>query len=356
MFEIEMLPAAHGDCLWLTYGPAERPRHVLIDGGPEATAPLLQQRIQKEIARAGSLHLELVVVTHIDADHIQGILALLEAPPEGLTIGDVWFNGYHHLQSSSLLGGVDGERLSAALSREGSPPWNEAFGGEAVVVPAVGALPERSLAGGLHLTLLSPTRKELTALAPVWAAEVRKAGLEPGVGVRQPDHPDLLGRKDSWPPNIPVLAQQSATSDGSKSNASSIAFIAEYDGRRCLFGADAKPGVLVAGLQRLAGSKVRLDAIKLPHHGSAVNLNKTLLSLIECGTYLISTSGAIFAHPDHAALARVLTYGGPAPRLVFNYRSLTTSDWEKLHRLPGVPSGAEVELPEADKPGAVVPL
>ncbi len=29
-----MLPAGHGDCLWIEYGDPGRPQRVLIDGGP----------------------------------------------------------------------------------------------------------------------------------------------------------------------------------------------------------------------------------------------------------------------------------------------------------------------------------
>jgi hypothetical protein len=33
-FRITMLPALHGDCLWIEYGEEGDTHHVLIDGGP----------------------------------------------------------------------------------------------------------------------------------------------------------------------------------------------------------------------------------------------------------------------------------------------------------------------------------
>lgn len=42
----------------------------------------------------------MVVVTHIDGDHISGIIRLLEEMPIG--IGDVWYNGYRHIQSVAV--------------------------------------------------------------------------------------------------------------------------------------------------------------------------------------------------------------------------------------------------------------
>ena len=63
MFRIEMLPAGHGDCLWVSYGPPGEPRHVLIDGGPPWTYTALRERIRRlpETRR----ELELLVVTEI---------------------------------------------------------------------------------------------------------------------------------------------------------------------------------------------------------------------------------------------------------------------------------------------------
>ena len=38
MLTVEMLPAEHGDCLWVQYGDPGRPSVLLIDGGTGATA------------------------------------------------------------------------------------------------------------------------------------------------------------------------------------------------------------------------------------------------------------------------------------------------------------------------------
>jgi hypothetical protein len=112
------------------------------------------------------------------------VLELLEALPAGVTIGDVWYNGYQHLAHSSLLGAVQGERLSALLGHDVPGrqhlPWIQAFDGNAVVIPDAGPLPQRTLPGGFEITLLSPTPEKLARLLPKWEAEVRKAGLVPG--------------------------------------------------------------------------------------------------------------------------------------------------------------------------------
>ena len=37
MLKLEVLPAGHGDCLWIEYGDSASPRYVLIDGGAKGT-------------------------------------------------------------------------------------------------------------------------------------------------------------------------------------------------------------------------------------------------------------------------------------------------------------------------------
>jgi hypothetical protein len=67
--------------------------------------------------------------------------------------------------------------------------------------------------------------------------------------------------------------------------------------------------------------RLQLDAFKLPHHGSKYNFCSELLDLVSCHRYLVSTNGSYFDHPDAAAIARVIKYGGDHPEMIFNYRS-----------------------------------
>jgi phosphoribosyl 1,2-cyclic phosphodiesterase len=102
--------------------------------------------------------LELLVITHVDGDHITGILELIEKAGKSVKPKDVWFNGFRHLpnEDPETLGPVQGEKLTDFLVNH-RVPWNIAFDKEAAVVPEYGELPRLQLAGGLTLTLLSPT-------------------------------------------------------------------------------------------------------------------------------------------------------------------------------------------------------
>ncbi|WP_154671132.1 hypothetical protein [Paraburkholderia mimosarum] len=48
MFRIKAIQAEHGDALLVSYGDPERPRHVLVDGGPAGTRDTLLALLKKE--------------------------------------------------------------------------------------------------------------------------------------------------------------------------------------------------------------------------------------------------------------------------------------------------------------------
>lgn len=325
MLTLEVLPGGHGDCLWIEYGDPASPKTILIDGGAKGT---YKRALQSRLARRDAA-LELLVVSHVDADHITGILELLDDPENGIRAKDVWFNGYRHLpdESPDTLGPVQGERLTDYLV-DNRVPWNVAFDKAAVVVPPQGELPQRKLDGGLVLTLLSPTLEGLANLKPVWEKEVRKAGLAPNLEEPEPVSEEGFDLLDAGPPDVNALAGSTFVEDNSEPNGSSIALLLEFEGKRILLAADAHPRVLRSAISRISGDgKLSLDACKLPHHGSKANVSRQLLERLDCGTYVFSTNGAHFKHPDREGVARVIRFGGPNPKLLFNYDTAFTNIW-----------------------------
>jgi hypothetical protein len=304
MFAIEMLPAERGDCLWMTYGTATTQHHVIVDAGPMETIktlmPLLEERIKALPGRTNRV--ELLAMSHIDADHIQGVVSLLSGPGRVALFRDVWFNAFKHLPAPPTLGAPDGEMLTAIL--ESHPGrWNKAFRGGPVVIPDLGDLPTIPIAGGLKLTILSPASTGLRKLVPKWERECKKAGLIPGHGAQVPrsrERTDILGF------NVDLLASLPFRPDHAEANGSSIAFIATFGGKSVLCAADAHSAVLEASLDRLGPGPHEFTAVKVSHHGSKANLGPKLLDRIRSKNWLISTNGAKFKHPDPEALARIV--------------------------------------------------
>lgn len=352
MYSVEMLPAALGDSLWVEYGDPAKPCRFLIDGGLVGTTDKIIRKIHDTARREGGLcRLELLVLSHVDADHIEGLIKLLGTKDLPLEIDDIWFNGYHHLpdpdahSDDEFLGAKQGEFL-AALIRERALPWNDMFGGGSVVVPTKGALPSKTLPGGMTLTLLSPTLKELRRMARKWDDELEAANLlhatheqlmEALETTRKlaPDDEFLSAEELS----VEELVASRQRKDTSPANGSSIAFLGSFDGRSCLFSGDAYWTVLRDSIKRLAAEhsqpRLPVDVFKVPHHGSRNNLSDELLSTLQCRRFLVSTNGSRFKHPDDEAIARMV--GGnwrPTPQsddpvcVSFNYRSPFNERWD----------------------------
>ncbi|WP_295419779.1 MBL fold metallo-hydrolase [Sulfurovum sp.] len=332
MINIECIQAAQGDCIWVEYGKDQDSLHrILIDGGTSDTYKRLKKRIKK--LKPNERHFDLLVITHIDADHIAGILKLFEKDGLGITFSDIWFNGYKHLGKSRIKGVVQGELLSDYLEQP-HLNWNKAFKGKAVSVDKRKKFKSIKLPGGMKLTLFSPTQKALSDLKPHWFKEAKKAGLL--VDNKLPYKKDL----DTCPsrskrlsrrmlPDIDALAKTSFEPDSSLTNGSSIAFLAEYAGKKMLFTGDAYATILLDSIQRYLPEcePLYLDLFKIPHHGSDGNISKKLLERIRCSTYLVSTNGAYHKHPDKIAIARIIKYGGHKPDLYFNYLSKYNEIW-----------------------------
>jgi beta-lactamase superfamily II metal-dependent hydrolase len=325
VFTIEMLPGREGDCLWIRYGDTQI-RQILIDGGRAGTYKQLKARFST--LPQNQRIFELLIITHVDRDHIEGILNLLEDKNLNLKFKDIWFNGYNHLKNAKLetFGAVQGERVSTALIKR-KLPWNKKWNGKAVCLGKKFSGTKKTLEGGLKLMLLSPDRMKLTKLEPVWVKECKDAGLIPG----KPAKPsEKKGIEHFGPVNIEQLAALPFDPDPAEANGSSIALIAEFKGKRALLSGDAHPDRLVASLKALkkGTQKIGLDAFKIPHHGSEHNVSEELLKLVDCQRYLISTNGSYFKHPTPTAMARIVKFGGKKKTIFFNYNSKYTDIWD----------------------------
>lgn len=355
MFTVEMLPAYLGDSLWIEYGDPDEPNRILIDGGLSGTADAVRRKIDAVADEQGTCHLELLVVTHIDGDHIEGMVKLLGQRDLRLEVDDVWFNGRKHMpdpegeDEEEFLGARQAEFMSVLIDHLGLP-WNEWRDGKTIYVPPPdrGSLPRHELPGGMELTLVSPRYEELRALSRDWEKELEKAGLDKATEeemlqalladrrLRPEDEDDFLSAETM---DVTTLAAARESGDHSKANGGSIAFVAEYEGASCLLTGDAWSPVLSDGVGRLVAERgsdrLEVTALKVPHHGSKNNLHGDLLQQLDTRRFLLSTDGGRFRHPDREAVARMLTGSWrPDPEeaetieLYFNYRSESNGVWD----------------------------
>jgi beta-lactamase superfamily II metal-dependent hydrolase len=327
---------------------------MLVDAGPPQS---YEGSVRSRLLALDDRRIDLFVVTHIDADHIGGAVALLgDDDLKELHFGDIWFNARNHLDDRAAQ---QGEDLAAALlGRGGRPlPWNVAFGGvkKAVVTDGPGTWRTLYPAPGVEIVLLSPTPQKLAQLAPTWDREMLR--LRAGEGSPEDTSPVTRARVEG-PDAVLQLAQERSTWDRREPNGSSIAFLLRYAGRTALFAADAHIDPLGAALEAYAGEGHRLpiDVFKLPHHGSDANLNTKLLDLVAADHYLVSTNSA--KHPSPRAIARVVAWGSPRERgparagghtIWFNYRTPQTAIWDRRDLESHF--GHQTRFPEANADG-----
>lgn len=338
MLQIDVLPARHGDSLWLEYGDASAPTRILVDGGPAFAYPSLRARFAA--LAPDQRYLDLLVVTHVDGDHVEGVIRLLRDEALGVEVREIWFNSLGHLPAAPgptatmVYGPVQGEYLSALIKQRGIA-WNLPFGGGAVKAGATVGLP-----GGARAILLSPTAQELARLRTAWSAELARAGIQPDASEEEMSRlkaitrlkPPLSYAGVNGGPDIEALAKRTFTQDDALANGSSIAMLFDYQGVRLLLLGDAFPEVVQQGVAALleheGGTRLKADLVKLPHHGSSGNINPALLDMLDCERYVVSSDGKYFRHPDPEAMARVIHHASRPLNLMFNYRSAYTNPWD----------------------------
>jgi hypothetical protein len=149
------------------------------------------------------------------------------------------------------------------------------------------------IAQGLAFTVVGPMQAELKALHDKhveWLKELKKQGKKP---------PQALA----------------AYVDKSVPNLSSIVVLAELDKKRILLTGDARGDKILSGLQ-LAGklgaggkSKMDVDVLKVPHHGSANNLAEDFFERIVARHYVFSGNGE-HGNPERETLEMLLRARG----------------------------------------------
>ncbi|MDZ4780016.1 MAG: MBL fold metallo-hydrolase [Planctomycetia bacterium] len=363
---IELFPAADGDALLLQFRDATSTINILVDGGPRRTfANSLEARLHQLHSEGQAL--AAVIVTHIDTDHIGGILALLKengpaVSPRVIRIDDVWHNGYRHLalpgrsptQSEKLrvlsqtfasedsptddISVREADTLAALITAYGYA-WNGAYGGRAIV-----AGDTVSLANTIRTTVLSPNTEALERLAYQW----RQSLLEMGVSHEAVDCPafahafeaNLLSAPDALDLEATISAADmieppppdTFVEDTSPTNGSSMAFLMEWRHLRLLLLGDSWPSVVESTLKTSVTDHRAFDVVKVSHHGSRHNTSPSLSELAASRRYIVSTDGSKHALPNIESMLWLAAKSVPNAAFIFNYNTATAT-WMADERL-----------------------
>lgn len=341
IFSLDVRRARKGDCLLLHYGTKNKPGLVMIDGGPSGVyGPHLKPRLQQIRAARGlgdnePLDVDLLMVSHVDDDHIQGILdltrELLEAKrehrPQFVQVASLWHNSFDAIidhKPDELTASLKSQFGPAAVSGGGefsddeksevedhyagsdphaSPeeeaelvsstlmvlasieqgfqlrvdaealdfPRNPEFDGKLII--AGSGKHAIDIGQGLTFTVAGPMKRELEKLRQkhnTWLKQLKKAGKTP---------PQALA----------------AYVDESVPNLSSLVLMAKVADKTMLLTGDARGDRILEGLELVGlmkkGGKIKVDLLKVPHHGSANNIDHDFFERIVAKHYVFSGDG-----------------------------------------------------------------
>lgn len=330
-FTLEALPARYGDCLLLHYGSRDNPGVVLIDGGPGRVYERSLQPRLEELAndrlnrRAAPFEIDLMMVSHIDDDHVVGLVAFTSAWKQAKQQGrqwpypvrEAWHNSFERISNRKDIGAVTASVTASAgggkldeidLEEHGlestderraalkvlasvakgkalrddlealNVPSNSGFDGHLVRPGAGPSVPYR-LGPDLTLHIVAPLPKQLEDLQKEFAQELK---------------PD---------------AALASYTDGSVPNLSSIAAVARFGGKSILLTGDARGDYLREGLKQEgqldAAGKLHVDIFKLPHHGSDRNIDSDFFRDVTADHYVASADGT-FINPDRPTLEMLI--------------------------------------------------
>ncbi|WP_459211986.1 ComEC/Rec2 family competence protein [Aquimarina rhabdastrellae] len=325
---IKFLQAFNGDSIWINLKENNQSLNILIDGGTSTTYSYKSKKDGKikdgdlkkliTLLRDKKEKLDLVILTHIDDDHIDGFLKWFSKDQYAINcIKEVWFNSGKNIkkylndqkskidalkfkEKSTLTSVKQGVNFEKYIKDKGV--WNGRIFKQEDIIPW----------NNITFRVLSPNDSKLNKLLEKWEEKAPDSLLD-------------TSRKNDYKKTYKELIKNDEfKEDKSPYNGSSIAFILNYKNSNFLFLGDAHPTVIVNELKKLKYSesnKLKVDFVKLSHHGSQKNTSIELLKLIETEKYIISTNGDLHNHPDKLTLARIIQNNSKA-KLYFNYPQL----------------------------------
>lgn len=296
---IRVLKANVGDSIIISYGK-ENNIHILIDGGTGHECFKSLKDFMKKIQEKEQ-KIKLVVLTHIDNDHINGILQIMKE--EGFKtqkiVENMFFN-YGKLLNDQLK--VSSKEIICIPNQDTKIGYKEGMELEVLLnkseIRHNWCIKEGDTyqIEGAKMTILSPDIDTLKRFQTHWEREDEKT--------------TKASANQEGYEAIEVLSEKRFEGKNSLANQSSIAFIFDYENYRLLLLGDATARKLEQALQKLGYSetnKLKVDCCKISHHASSNNTSNELIKMLDCNNYIISTCMTGNKRPSKECLSRIIT-------------------------------------------------
>lgn len=384
--KLKIFQADKGDCLLVTSSDG---RLMLVDGGMSSS---YSEHVAPELAklRSSGLAIDLVYVSHIDSDHIGGVLRLMDdlvqwrvhefqtesgnvnhpkpknpRPPE---IKGIWHNAFHETLgensgqvadmlaaavkilsanvtertaslTSACHGLVTSEFQAARLSRriglhQLNIPLNEQAGGKLIMVRPT---PSATELGTMRLSVIAPFKEDLRKLRDQWNKWlVRNEKLLEEI--ERSSRADEKRLRENEMDRIFVPLFEKAAKLGERKrvtlpNLASVMVLVEELGKSVLLTGDGHADDILKGLEhlgKLQGGHIHVNVLKVQHHGSENNIHPEFCRAVTADRYIFCANGDD-ENPDLRVLETIiesrLTPEDRRPfELWFNSSSKVTSE------------------------------
>jgi beta-lactamase superfamily II metal-dependent hydrolase len=380
-----------GDCLLVESADGRR---VLVDGGMRSSYSRHVAPALGEIARDGG-SLDAVYVSHIDQDHISGVLQLMDdvvawrvhdyqvesgndAHPEPDTprppeIRAIWHNAFHEqvganagaisdmlaARSVVLSGGTTARlRGLAARDRELATSTGEAIqlsrrvGASQLGIPLNPDYDGRLMyvrddfapieLGSLRLTVIGPFEEDLKRLRTEWNKWLKKNGAQlEQIRDRARRDEDRLRASDVdrvIGPASALAEELGRRENVTVPNLASLMLLVEEGDRTVLLTGDGHADDILAGLDtagRLDGDgRIHVDVLKVAHHGSEHNTHAEFCRRVSADDYVFCGNGA-HENPDLRVVELIATKRleeGPAGRFRFWFNCSSSVEGQLAHQ------------------------
>lgn len=358
-----VVQATFGDCLVVEGRAGGRTRRILVDGGPGGTYQAALRPVLIDIGKARG-RIDAAVLSHIDNDHVLGLLDLFEElrhPPAGGAavplppIDRLWHNSF-----ARAVGGADIEPKVRAVLREGGR-LGAAMPSVAGVLRGVGegdALRAAALALGIPLDAGFPGGQVLVGQgSPTVLDPLRVTVVGPSRSILDRLRTQWLGwlkrhRRQGVAPD--AVRATAIALDQSVPNLSSIVLLVELGERSILLTGDARADQVLDGMHEadtLDGDGRRhVSVLKVPHHGSVRNITADFLRAVTADSYVISADGR-YGNPDVEALALIVEVAREQGRRIELVLTNATESSDRL--LASHPPAAFGYTVRTLRPGAV---
>lgn len=312
--KIEVLKAYYGDCIFVTICYDGKEYVIMIDGGLDETyqerrrrkAGPLQEKLN--VLKDAGKHIDLLIVTHVDYDHIGGVLKWFETDfPEDGFVRKIWINDDVKIVDPTDLNNNATHAASLQKQLAGHHMLHE----NQIVVGK-----EEPFEWG-KIVVLAPNAGDHNKIAKKIAANLDNK------------------ENTNYLKDIKKLVEEGWEPDGvTPENDASIAILLHTnDGENDLFLGDANIDTVMLAIENLKDFEKPLHCkwVKLAHHGSKNNFKTGFLKLVDGENYIFSSNGDYYGHPDKEVAAELIDK--TKAKLWFNYvergRSMITDQDKK---------------------------